>query len=62
MQVSYREKQFTFDETMTVQQLLKKLKILPESVLVVRNGQLLAEDRPLAPEDSVKIVPVVSGG
>ncbi|HOV47118.1 MAG TPA: MoaD/ThiS family protein [Anaerolineae bacterium] len=62
MQVSYREKQFTFDETMTVQQLLKKLKILPESVLVVRNGQLLTEDRPLAPEDSVKIVPVVSGG
>jgi len=62
MQVIYREKQFTFDETMTVQQLLKKLKILPESVLVVRNGQLLTEDRSLAPEDSVKIVPVVSGG
>ena len=62
MQVIYREKQFTFDEAMTVQQLLKKLKILPESVLVVRNGQLLTEDRSLAPEDSVKIVPVVSGG
>ncbi len=62
MQVTYRDKQFTFEETMTVQQLLKKLRLLPESVLVVRNGQLITEDHHLAPEDVVKIVAVVSGG
>ncbi len=62
MQVSYRDKHFTFEETLTVQQLLKKLRLLPESVLVVRNGQLVTEDHHLAPEDTVKIVAVVSGG
>lgn len=62
MQVVYRDKQYTFEEAMTVYQLLKKLKLLPESVLVVRNGQLITEDHHLAPDDAVKIVAVVSGG
>ncbi len=62
MHVTYRNKTWEFDETMFVQQLLKRLDLLPESVLVVRNGTLVTEDQRLLPEDEVKIVAVVSGG
>jgi thiamine biosynthesis protein ThiS len=62
MRVTYREKRWEFDESMFVQQLLKQLDLLPESVLVVRNGTLVTEDQRLLEEDEVKIVAVVSGG
>ncbi len=62
MHVTYRDKTWKFEETMFVQQLLKRLDLLPESVLVVRNGTLVTEDQRLLPEDKVKIVAVVSGG
>ncbi|MBN1876185.1 MAG: MoaD/ThiS family protein [Anaerolineae bacterium] len=62
MHVIYRNKTWEFDEGMTVIQLLKYLKLLPESVLVVRNGKLVAEDQHLSTADEVKIVAVVSGG
>jgi sulfur carrier protein ThiS len=62
MHVTYRDKTWKFDEKMFVQQLLKRLDLLPESVLVVRNGILVTEDQRLLPEDEVKIVAVVSGG
>jgi sulfur carrier protein ThiS len=62
MQVTYRNKTWEFDETMFVQQLLKRLDLLPESVLVVRNGTLVTEDQRLLSEDEVKIIAVVSGG
>lgn len=62
MHVTYRDKTWKFDEAMFVQQLLERLDLLPESVLVVRNGTLVTEDQRLLPEDKVKIVAVVSGG
>ncbi len=62
MHVTYRERKWTFDEKLTVIQLLKRLDILPESVLVLRNGELVAEDQHLRPGDQVRIVAVVSGG
>lgn len=60
--MTYRDKRWEFDESMFVQQLLKRLDLLPESVLVVRNGTLVTEDQRLLAEDEVKIVAVVSGG
>jgi sulfur carrier protein len=62
MQVTYRERYWTFDETMTVAQILKRVGVLPESVLVVCNGQLITEDQVVKPEDTVKVVAVISGG
>ncbi len=62
MQVTYRAKSWSFEESLTVLQLLKRVDLLPESVLVVRNGQLVTEDQRLAPGDEVKIVSVISGG
>ena len=62
MQVIYRNHTWTFDEKLTVLQMLKLVDLLPESVLVVRNGQLVTEDQHLQPGDNVKIVSVISGG
>jgi len=59
MHIVYRDKEWFVEQE---NQMLKHLKLLPESVLVVRNGQLTAEDQKLQPGDEVKIVSVISGG
>ena len=62
MRVTYRNKTWTIDEPLTVMQLLKRVDLLPENVLVVRNGKLVTEDQHLTSGDEVKIVSVISGG
>ena len=62
MHIVYRDKEWTLDRTVTVHQLLKYIHVLPENVLVVRNGQLIPEDEKLHPGDEVKVVAVISGG
>jgi sulfur carrier protein ThiS len=42
--------------------LLKKLKINPEEVIVVKNGELISEEEKLSDSDYVKILSVISGG
>jgi sulfur carrier protein ThiS len=46
----------------TVEQLLQRLEVVPESVLVIRNDTLVTRDEALDEHDVVEIRPVVSGG
>lgn len=46
----------------SVSKLLKQLDIVPESVLVICNDELVTRDAQLRDEDSIEIRPVVSGG
>ena len=46
----------------TVVDLLQKLEIVPESVLVIRDATLLTRDEKLGPEDELEVRPVLSGG
>ena len=46
----------------TVGQLLKRLDLLPEAVLVLRGDELITEDEALKENDIVEIRPVISGG
>jgi sulfur carrier protein len=46
----------------TVNALLTRLEIVAESVLVIRNDELVTRDARLAPTDVVELRPVVSGG
>jgi sulfur carrier protein ThiS len=62
MRVTYRDKNWAIDEPLTVIQLLKRVDLLPENALVIRNGKLVTEDQHLASGDEVKIVSVISGG
>ncbi len=49
-------------KSMTVAQLLGKLRINPETVVVAKNGKVVLEDEKLTDRDEVKIFSVVSGG
>ena len=46
----------------SVEGLLKKLEVNPETVIVSRNGELVTEDEKLEKEDDIRIMSVVSGG
>jgi sulfur carrier protein ThiS len=46
----------------TVSKLLSLLKLSPESVVVVKNSEVVTEDELLSDKDTVKILSVVSGG
>ena len=46
----------------SVKELLLKLEINPETVIVARDNELLLEDEEVGGDDTVKILSVVSGG
>lgn len=46
----------------SVQELLDKLEIINETVLVAREGIIITEDEELNNNDKIKILSVVSGG
>jgi len=46
----------------TVLELLDKLKINPETVIVTKNNELVNQEEKLNDKDDIKILSVVSGG
>jgi len=47
---------------MTLLSALKKIDILPGSVIATRDGELIEEDEILREGDTIKLVAVISGG
>lgn len=47
---------------LTVQVLLQRLEVSPESVLVIVDDELVTHDRKLGDDAAVEIRPVISGG
>jgi len=62
MKVRYGQQEYEFTERMSVRTLLEKLDVLPETVVVVRNDEIVTEDEWLDVEDEVELIRVVSGG
>ena len=50
------------DGPLAVADLLSRLNIVPEAVLVIRGGTLLLRGESLANDDEVEVRPVLSGG
>ncbi len=46
----------------TIESALKKLKINPQTVIVVKNGEVVPEQETLQDKDSLKILSVKLGG
>ena len=42
--------------------LCKELEVNPQTVLILRNDELVTEDEELVDEDNIKLITVVSGG
>jgi sulfur carrier protein len=45
-----------------VLQVLRELEILPDTVLVIRGDELIAEDEVVNDSDTIEVRPVISGG
>jgi len=46
----------------TIYEILKKLEINREVVIVARNGEIVPESEELRDEDKIQIITVISGG
>ncbi|HBT20838.1 MAG TPA: thiamine biosynthesis protein ThiS [Peptococcaceae bacterium] len=46
----------------TVEKVLKMLNILPETVLVIKDGRLITLDTKIEDDEEIEVIPVVSGG
>ncbi len=57
-----RNKEYEVRAGMTIRDALKKCDISPESVLIVRDGELLTDDAVLKEGEVIKLVMVISGG
>lgn len=49
-------------KTVTLKELLNKLNISNESVILVKNNNIVLEDETITDEDEVKLLSVISGG
>lgn len=57
-----QNKVITFSEDLRVTVLLRKLSLLPQTVMVIRGNQLLTEEELVRAEDEIEIRSVISGG
>ncbi len=62
MRVRFGKKEFEFSERMSARCLLERLEVLPETVVVVKNEEIITEDEMIEPGDEVELIRVISGG
>jgi sulfur carrier protein len=55
-----QEKQIRFKGTASA--LLKELNINPETILIVKNNEVITEDEQLSDKDDIKLLSIISGG
>lgn len=60
--LTLREKEFEVKPGMMLLDALKKIDIVPESVIATRNGEMILDDEILKDGDIVKLIAVISGG
>lgn len=58
----FRNHEYEVRSGMTLLSSLKKIGVLPESIIAVRGGEMILEDEILQDGDVVKLVAVISGG
>jgi sulfur carrier protein ThiS len=62
VQVTYRDKSWEVKPGSTVRHIIEQADLNPESILAVRNGQLINDATLTEEGDTIKLVSVVSGG
>jgi sulfur carrier protein len=62
VRIILRGKEYEVRPGMTLLSALKKIDILPGSVIATRDGELIEEDEILREGDTIKLVAVISGG
>ena len=62
MKITYRDQEWELEGRRRVQDAVKEVGLLPQTVLAVRDGKLLTGDLMLEEDDEIKLVAVISGG
>jgi sulfur carrier protein ThiS len=57
-----RDKEYEVRPGMALLDALKKIDIVPESVIATRDGEMILEDEILRDGDLIKLIAVISGG
>jgi len=57
-----RDKEYEVKSGMTLLDSLKKINIVPESVISTREGEMILDDEILKDGEVVKLIAVISGG
>ena len=62
MKITYRDQEWELQGRRRVQDAIKEVGLLPQTVLAITNGKLLTGDLMLGEDDEIKLVAVISGG
>jgi sulfur carrier protein ThiS len=62
VKVTYRDRAWEVKPGSTVRHIIEQADLNPESILAVRNGQLINDATLTEEGDTIKLVSVVSGG
>jgi sulfur carrier protein ThiS len=62
VRLTFREKEYQVRAGMTVRRSLLNIGIPPESVLPIRDGELITDDEILREGEHIRLVAVISGG
>jgi sulfur carrier protein len=62
VRLTLRDKEFEVRSGMTIRRALEKLDIQPESVIPIREGELITDDEIINDGEHIRLVPVISGG
>lgn len=57
-----RDREFEVKHGMMLLDALRKMGVLPESVIATRDGEMIVDDEILKDGDVVKLIAVISGG
>jgi sulfur carrier protein ThiS len=57
-----RDQEFEVKPGMTLRHSLLKIGVQPETVLAIRQGEMITEDEILKDEETIKLIAVISGG
>jgi sulfur carrier protein ThiS len=60
--IIFRNNEYETKHGMTIRKALQKLNLEPDSVLAIRNGELITDDEIILMDDEIKLIPVISGG
>jgi len=57
-----RDKEYEVKPGMSLLDALKKVNIVPESVIATRDGEMITDDEILRSGDVIRLIAVISGG
>lgn len=62
IKLQYRKQEWELEGDYSVRKAIEAVGLVPETVLAVRDGELITEDTRLRDGDQVRFVAVISGG